>query len=79
MTHDEIIGMAIMKCGFVSHEKPTVEASEIFVCNPKDIIDFAKLVVQHEREACAKIAEDMGLCGFTGESSASAIRARGQT
>ena len=39
---------------------------------------FAKLVAQHEREACAKIAENMGPCGFTGESSATAIRARGQ-
>jgi len=31
-----------------------------------------------EREACAKVAENMGPCGFTGESSANAIRAGGQ-
>jgi len=40
---------------------------------------FVKLIAQHEREACAKIAENMGPCGFTGESSANAIRARGET
>jgi hypothetical protein len=34
--------------------------------------------VNAEREACAKIAENMGPCSFTGESSATAIRARGQ-
>jgi len=43
---------------------------------------FAKLVAQQaqadEREACAKIAENMGPCGFTGESSANAIRDRGE-
>jgi len=39
---------------------------------------FAKLVAQHEREACAQLAENMGPCGFTAESSANAIRARGQ-
>ena len=37
---------------------------------------FATLVASAEREACAKIAENMGPCGFTGESSANAIRAR---
>jgi hypothetical protein len=33
--------------------------------------------VQAEREACAKVCDDMGPCGFTGESCAEAIRARG--
>jgi hypothetical protein len=32
-----------------------------------------------EREACAKVCDDMGPCGFTGESCAAAIRARGNT
>ena len=34
--------------------------------------------VKAEREACAKVAENMGPCGFTAESSATAIRARGE-
>jgi hypothetical protein len=37
------------------------------------MIDFAKLVAQHEREACAKLAEN-SKAPFT----ATAIRARGQ-
>jgi hypothetical protein len=35
--------------------------------------------VQAEREACAKVCDDMGPCGFTGESCAAAIRNRGNT
>jgi len=42
------------------------------------LIALVKLAIEHEREECAKIAENMGPCGFTGESSATAIRARGQ-
>jgi hypothetical protein len=75
MTEDEIFEIAIMKCGFVSHEKPTAEESEIFLCNPKDIIDFAKLVAEHEREACAKIVdENIGFENYLSE----IIRAKGQ-
>jgi len=39
---------------------------------------LCQLVAEHEREACAKVAENMEPCGFTAESSATAIRARGQ-
>ena len=35
---------------------------------------FAKLVAQHEREACAKVCDDMVL--YTGYDCADAIRAR---
>jgi len=35
--------------------------------------------VEAEREACAKVCDEMGPCGFTGESCAEAIRARGNT
>jgi hypothetical protein len=35
--------------------------------------------IADEREACAKVCDDMGPCGFTGESCAEAIRARGNT
>jgi hypothetical protein len=45
---------------------------------------FDAVTAQHkqeilaEREACAKVCDDMGPCGFTGESCAAAIRARGE-
>jgi len=64
MTQDEIIEMTRQAGGFDA--------------TPKFLETFAKLVAQHEREACAQLAENMGPCGFTGESSATAIRARGQ-
>ncbi len=32
--------------------------------------------IAEEREACAKVCDDMGPCGFTGESCAEAIRSR---
>jgi hypothetical protein len=37
---------------------------------------FAKLVAQHEREACAKVCDDH--CGWTPRMIGSTIRARGQ-
>jgi len=70
MTQDEIIEMA-KEVGMDYLQYISSEAFE-------KVTAFCKLVAQHEREACAKIAENMGPCGFTGESSATAIRARGQ-
>jgi len=76
MTQDEIIEMA-KKAGFDPHDM-----SSDFTCNLKDINSFAKLVAQHEREACAKICEreyDTGLLmAPESPSLAAAIRARGQ-
>ena len=66
MTNDEIINLAI---------ENTIHGLKF---DEEGLLRFAKLVAQNEREACAKIAENMGPCGFTGESSATAIRARGQ-
>jgi hypothetical protein len=43
------------------------------------LMTLVERVVAEEREACAKIAENMGPCGFTGESFATAIRARNDT
>jgi len=40
---------------------------------------FAKLVAQHEREACARLCEAMNKYMDDGEECATAIRARGQT
>ena len=69
MTQDEIIEMA-MKCG-ASKEKAKTNA-DIFEA-------FAKLVAQHEREACAKIFDDAKGTGRIAScrEAAIAIRARG--
>ena len=72
MTQDEIIEMARQADIRDSLEYDHME------CDIESLEAFAKLVAQHEREACAQLAENMGPCGFTGESSANAIRARGQ-
>lgn len=56
MTQDEIIDMAD-KAEFVSHGKPSDEESELFVCTDKDIVRFAKLVAEAEREACAEVCK----------------------
>jgi hypothetical protein len=75
MTNDEIIQIARRAYKSCEHI-PNVKIP------PEFIERFAKLVEQQakaeEREACAKIAENMGPCSFTAESSATAIRARGQ-
>jgi hypothetical protein len=66
MTQDEIIEMA----------KQAGIAKEIAEVNIDIMETFAKLVAQHEREACALIGDSMDACqdGAIGE----AIRARGQ-
>ena len=68
MTHDEIMEMA-KQAGF---EKCAELTWEDVICT-EELEVFAKLVAQHEREACAKIAD-------TAEpyNSADLIRARGQ-
>ena len=73
MTQDEIIEMA-MKCG-ASKEKAKTNA-DIFEA-------FAKLVAQHEREACAKVADKEAADWYdntgVGDAIATAIRARSNT
>jgi len=66
MTQDEIIEMAkqaglgfLLDAGFMCHQ---------------EVKDFAKLVAQHEREACAKWLEDV----VDAPNWADVIRARGQ-
>jgi hypothetical protein len=51
MTKDEIIEMA-RQAGFDPHDM-----SSDFTCNLENINAFAKLVAEHEREACIEIAE----------------------
>lgn len=44
--------------------------------NEDGLLRFAKLVAQHEREACAKVCEDS--VEYAGDTLAELIRARGQ-
>ena len=69
MTQDEIIEIA-NKAYAIDDGKP-LHPSALF-----HLEIFAKLVAQHEREACAKVCDDMVL--YTGYDCAEAIRARGQ-
>jgi hypothetical protein len=67
MTQDEIIEMA-KQVGFEEHQAK-------FDTRFKP---FAKLVAEHEREACAKVCEAMNWYMDDGEECATAIRKRGQ-
>ena len=57
MTQDEIIKMAKQAGGMFS-ELPMMDAW-VFDDVDKSLEAFAKLVAQHEREACAKIAKQI--------------------
>jgi hypothetical protein len=54
MTQDEIIEMARQ-----SSFSPHWEFEKCLVCNPDSLCHFAKLVAEKEREACAKVCEEM--------------------
>ena len=72
MTKDEIIEMA-RQAGLTSVDKKSQYL--------RDCLErFAKLVAQHEREACAKVVDEYanGLERNYSEIIADAIRARGQ-
>ena len=68
MTQEEIIEMA-KQAGFelLGHDEHD------YVCYPDDIVAFAKLVAEHEREECAKRLDAVGAAHC-----AENIRARGQ-
>jgi hypothetical protein len=70
MSKDEIIAMLRASC---DKDKVDPEQNGFWVIHTPELEAFAKLVAQHEREACAKIAD-------TAEpyKSADLIRARGQ-
>jgi hypothetical protein len=70
MTNDEIIQIARRAYKSCEHI-PNVKIP------PEFIERFAKLVAQHEREACAKVAEQVGQ-HKNQHGIAAAIRARGQ-
>jgi hypothetical protein len=83
MTQDEIMTMA-RQAGFEGCAELTWED---VICT-EELVAFAKLVAQHEREACAKLLEDTadgakkvdpkGFVWQAIQKSAEFIRARGQ-
>ena len=76
MTQDEIIkmlrnsGAIVTPIGFVT-EPPTLTVVDVME-------RFAKLVAQHEREACAQVAQDESDWNGDVATIADLIRARGQ-
>ena len=81
MTQDEIIEMARQAGYFVydlteTHQKKTVETDE--ADEWAQLERFAKLVAQHEREACADICKSW-LGRYPAIEIMNAIRARGQS
>jgi hypothetical protein len=63
MNNDDIIKLAI---------EHTINGLKF---NEDGLLRFAKLVAQHEREACARLCAEFGIQGWDCEE---AIRARGQ-
>ena len=58
-----------------------IESNGDYVAGELDFVKFAKLVAQHEREACAKICETLELPEWPDkvrQPLAQAIRARGE-
>jgi len=70
MTQDEIIEMVLK-----AHNPPTT--TRWWDMDVIALEAFAKLVAQHEREACAKVADEYTKASYLGAVGA-AIRARGQ-
>jgi hypothetical protein len=68
MNNDDIIRLAI---------EHTINGLKF---NEDGLLRFAKLVAQHEREACAKVCDDLDkMRGYSyADKCATAIRARGQ-
>jgi len=66
MTQDEIIKLAI---------ENTIHGLKF---DEEGLLRFAKLVAQHEREACANVCEEYADDSRTGATCARVIRARGQ-
>jgi hypothetical protein len=72
MTQDEIIAMLRASC---DKDKVDPEQNGFWVIHTPELEAFAKLVAQHEREACARLCAEFGIQGWDCEE---AIRARGQ-
>ncbi len=83
MTQDEIIEMAREAASHGVEKHPSGEV--IYVFYNEHLMNFAKLVAAKEREACAKVCEELGAkddsfyAEFSrSEDCAEAIRARGE-
>jgi len=76
MTQAEIIAMLRASC---DKDKVDPEQNGFWVIHTDELEAFAKLIAQHEREACAKISDEWAV-GYPHPSTviAEAIRARGQ-
>ena len=75
MTQDEIIEMLRASC---DKDRVDPEQNGFWVIVTDELEAFAKLVAQHEREACAKVCENLVLASNGGMRAAIVIRARGQ-
>ena len=75
MKQDEIIEMA-RQAGLVEWHESIQQESYTFAM-PERLEAFAKLVAQHEREACVKACETIGQHNIINQC-VDAIRARGQ-
>jgi hypothetical protein len=75
MTQDEIIEMARQVIDLDTDKR----GRNTFLCDEYGLEAFAKLVAQHEREACAKICDDWPNGRDDIWEIGNAIRARGQT
>ncbi len=92
MTRDDIIRMA-RGAGATPYTNRHYPDRPTHTFNPEQLERFAALVAAHEREECAKVAEDddytvdqvpgyyaqLGDARATAQNIAAAIRARGQT
>jgi hypothetical protein len=76
MTQDEIIEMLRASC---DKDKVDPEQNGFWVIHTPELEAFAKLVAQHEREACAKVCDAWREWGADGALLAKAIRARENT
>jgi hypothetical protein len=74
MTQDEIIEMLRASC---DKDRVDPEQNGFWVIVTEELERFAKLVAQHEREACAKVCEEFNF-GQAPMMIQRAIRARGQ-
>jgi hypothetical protein len=76
MTQDEIIAMLRASC---DKDKVDPEQNGFWVIHTPELEAFAKLVAQHEREACAKLADEWAVgWHLPAKTFALDIRARGQ-
>ena len=80
MTQDEIIAMLRASC---DKDKVDPEQNGFWIIHTDELEAFAKLVAQHEREACAKLCDEIatedGWEGSYAYRCVEAIRARGNT